>query len=60
MSHPLPDQLAAPARRARDAAGITTPEAVARAGLDRIKDRHGVGPNAVDALEKALEEAGLR
>ncbi len=59
MSHPLPDKLAAPAWRALDAAGITTLEAIAKAGLDHIKDLHGVGPNAIDALENAVKEAGL-
>jgi RimJ/RimL family protein N-acetyltransferase len=65
MSGKQPDQpdsnlpkLAAPARRALDGAGITRLEQLTRFGEDEIGKLHGIGPNALDALRRAL--AGRR
>lgn len=59
MSHPLPDDLAAPAVRALEGEGITTLEDVSKKGLASVEELHGVGPTAVDALRDALKDAGL-
>ncbi|MBO0611208.1 hypothetical protein [Myceligenerans salitolerans] len=59
MTHPLPDNLAAPAVRALTGQDITTLEGVAERGLDAIEELHGVGPGAISTLRTALRDAGL-
>ena len=58
MPTPLP-KLAAPARRALDAAGIADLEHLARHSAAEINQLHGMGPNALTTLRDALAEAGL-
>ena len=52
-------RVAAPARRALDAAGVTSLrdlDGMSRADLTAL---HGMGPSAVRAIEAALAEHGL-
>jgi hypothetical protein len=53
------DRLAAPARRALEAAGYTTLEQLAEVREREIADLHGMGPNALEKLRKILAEHGL-
>jgi hypothetical protein len=55
----LPDGLAAPARRALAAAGYSRLEQLADVSEDEIKKLHGIGPNALDQLRRALSAQGL-
>jgi hypothetical protein len=55
----LPDNLAAPARRALDAAGIGTLQDVAARSKAELKELHGVGPMAILQLDHALKAQGL-
>ena len=57
MPTPLP-KLAAPARRALDAAGIADLEDLARHSAAEINQLHGMGPNALTTLRDALAEGG--
>lgn len=50
----LPAGLAAPARRALDAAGIQRLEQLTKVREAEIKQLHGIGPNALDQLRRAL------
>jgi len=62
VSESLPNdfpKLSQPALRALHAAGCTRLEQVAELGEAQLKQLHGVGPNAVDALRRALAEKGL-
>jgi hypothetical protein len=52
-------KLAAPARRALAGAGYTSLEDLARAKESDVKALHGMGPNAMATLRKALQEHGL-
>ena len=52
-------QLAAPARRALTAAGLTTLKSLARRTEAEVIGLHGMGPNAVDRLRVAMKQAGL-
>ena len=52
-------KLAAPARRALEAAGIRSLEGLTRYSEDQIRRLHGIGPNALVALRRALKEHGL-
>jgi hypothetical protein len=52
-------KLAAPARRALDAAGIRHLDQLTQFSEAEIKQLHGVGPNALDQLRRALIECGL-
>jgi hypothetical protein len=57
---PIPlDRLAAPARRALEAAGYTTLEQLAEAREREIADLHGMGANALEKLRRILAEHGL-
>jgi hypothetical protein len=53
------EQLAAPARRALAAAGITRLSDLTRITEKEISSLHGIGPNAVRTLRAALEAHGL-
>ncbi len=53
-------RLAAPARRALEREGIATLQQLAKHTEAEILSLHGMGPNAVQKLKDALQEAGLR
>jgi predicted RecB family nuclease len=52
--------LSAPARRALEAASITTLKALARHTERDILALHGIGPSALPKLHAALKETGLK
>jgi hypothetical protein len=52
-------KLAAPARRALLAAGYTNLEHLTEVSESEVMKLHGMGPNAMRVLRKALEERGL-
>jgi hypothetical protein len=52
-------RLAAPARRALAAAGLTTLEDCVAVGRAAIADLHGMGPTALAMLDEAVVAAGL-
>lgn len=56
----LPDKLAAPARRALIGAGVWRLEQLAEFSEAELKRLHGIGPNAMQQLQQALESRGLR
>lgn len=53
------DQLGAPARRALERAGITTPQKLAQYSEREILSLHGMGPASLPALRQALKAAKL-
>jgi hypothetical protein len=55
----LPQDLAAPARRALAAAGIQRLDQVAALSEEAIKRLHGIGPRALDQLGQAMLAQGL-
>jgi hypothetical protein len=55
----LPIELAAPARRALIGAGYVRLEQLTRLSEAEIKQLHGIGPNALKQLRRALEARGL-
>jgi hypothetical protein len=55
----LPAGLAAPARRALAAAGIHRLEQLTAFSEEQISRLHGIGPNALLKLNRALKEKGL-
>lgn len=55
----LPQNLAAPARRALTGAGYTRLEQLAGASEDDIMRLHGMGPKAMEQLRRALAARGL-
>jgi DNA repair protein RadC len=55
----LPIELAAPARRALAGAGIQRLEQLTEISEAEIKELHGIGPNAITQLRRALEAKGL-
>lgn len=55
----LPTKLAQPARRALAAAGIQRLEQLTKFSEAEIKDLHGIGPNALAQLRRALSAKGL-
>jgi DNA-directed RNA polymerase alpha subunit len=64
MSQPLQQKndlpkLAAPARRALDAAGIRRLDQLTQFSEADIKQLHGIGPNALEQLRRALAASGL-
>jgi len=57
---PIPlDGLPAPARRALATAGYTTLEQLAEVRERDVAGLHGMGPNALEKLRRALAEHGL-
>jgi len=52
-------ELAAPARRALEAAGLTTLAKLSRRSEDQVRGLHGMGPNAIAKLRALLEKEGL-
>lgn len=60
LTGPLPlEKLAAPARRALAAAGITQLSDLTRHTEADVGRLHGIGPNALRTLREALEARGL-
>jgi len=55
----LPAKLSAPARRALSGAGILRLEQLSGFSEAEIKRLHGIGPNALDQLRRALAARGL-
>jgi len=55
----LPIELAAPARRALVGAGYLRLEQLTRLSEIELKQLHGVGPNAINVLRRALDAKGL-
>jgi hypothetical protein len=52
-------KLSAPARRALAGAGIARLEQLARLSEAEVKGLHGIGPNALETLRRALAVKGL-
>jgi hypothetical protein len=60
--HPQEDdlpKLSAPARRALASLGIYRLEQVTQFSEKEIKKLHGMGPNGIEQLRRALAERGL-
>jgi hypothetical protein len=55
----IPAKIAAPARRALDAAGYKSLAQVAKATERQLLALHGMGPRAIRQLREALAERGL-
>jgi hypothetical protein len=55
----LPVKLSAPAQRALAGAGISTLKQLAKWTESDLMELHGMGPNAVKQLQKALDDNGL-
>ena len=52
-------ELAAPARRALEGAGLTTLARIARKTEAEVMALHGMGPNAMTKLRVSLRKSGL-
>ncbi|HET9475666.1 MAG TPA: hypothetical protein VFO82_17325 [Steroidobacteraceae bacterium] len=52
-------ELAAPALRALEGAGLTTLPRLSRKSEAQVRELHGMGPNAIGRLHAALDKAGL-
>jgi hypothetical protein len=52
-------ELAAPARRALEGAGLTTHAKLANKSEAFVSGLHGMGPNAIGKLRVSLKKAGL-
>jgi uncharacterized protein YdhG (YjbR/CyaY superfamily) len=52
--------LAAPAVRALKANQISSLKLLSKITLDELKSYHGIGPNSIKQITKALNEAGLK
>jgi DNA-directed RNA polymerase alpha subunit len=52
-------KLSAPAQRALAGAGIQNLQQLARFSESQIKELHGIGPNALKELGRALKAKGL-
>jgi hypothetical protein len=55
----LPTELAAPARRALDAASITSLAQLARGSESEVLELHGMGPSAIRIIRSAMKARGL-
>jgi hypothetical protein len=53
-------QLAAPARRALEREGITTPRKLSQWTEREVRQLHGMGPSTLPKLRAALKQAGLK
>ena len=51
--------MSAPARRALEHAGITTPKQLSKYSQKDILKLHGMGPASLPVMRKALKKAGL-
>jgi len=52
-------ELAAPARRALEGAGLTTLAKLAKKTEAQVMELHGMGPNAMTKLRASLKKEGL-
>ena len=52
-------ELGAPARRALEGAGITTPELLSKYSEKEILKLHGMGPSSIPKLKDALKKSGF-
>lgn len=52
-------ELAAPARRALEGAGLATLARLAKKSEAQVRELHGMGPNAIAKLRAALKTDGL-
>jgi hypothetical protein len=52
-------ELAAPARRALQGAGLTTLARLSKRTEAQVRELHGMGPNALAKLRASLRKAGL-
>ena len=52
-------KLAAPAQRALAGAGLTSLQALSKVTEAEVKQLHGIGPNALQALRLSLAAKGL-
>ncbi len=59
QANDLPEKLAAPARRALNGAGYHRLDQLAGVPEAEIAKLHGIGPNALSQLRRALEARGL-
>ncbi len=55
----LPQDLAAPARRALDAAGVSNLTLLSHLSESEVRLLHGIGPRAMEQLRRALAARGL-
>ena len=55
----LPSELSAPARRALVGAGYLRLEQLTKVSETELKQLHGIGPNAIEKLRRALNAKGL-
>ena len=55
----LPSELAKPAQRALYEAGYLRLEQLTKVSETELKQLHGIGPNAIKQLRRALEARGL-
>ena len=55
----LPIELAKPAQRALAEAGLRRLEQLTKLSEDEVKQLHGIGPNALAQLRRALMAKGL-
>ena len=55
----LPIELSRPAQRALSEAGYLRLEQLTNVSETEIKQLHGIGPNAIQQLRRALEALGL-
>lgn len=55
----LPNELAAPARRGLVGAGYVRLEQLTKLSESEVKQLHGIGPNALKQLRRALDAKGL-
>ena len=55
----LPSELAAPAKRALVGAGYLRLEQLTKVSETELKQLHGIGPNAIAKLRRALDAKGL-
>ena len=55
----LPIELAKPAQRALAEAGLRRLEQLTKLSEDEVKQLHGIGPNALEQLHRALGAKGL-
>jgi DNA-directed RNA polymerase alpha subunit len=60
MANSIPDNIAAPAKRALAGAGYTTLEQLSRVSERELLELHGMGPKAVAQLREAMAAHGLR
>ena len=58
-THPIPQNIGAPATRALTGAGYTTLEQLAKLSEKELLSLHGVGPRAIKILREAFAEANI-